>query len=208
MPTTCSGDHEAYRKLRVGASWGGFATTLRFSGEAERVGDGDMRQHAVVASLDLPLGEKTTLMGTLGAALGGRFEFGPSTYDVRPGPVVGVAVGHRFVDGRGALPFVLGTASLAASFLSLEHQGQRYAFTAADARVGVIVGKTFGPVSPYALLRAFGGPIFWNDLTGTDRYHYNVGLGFLLGPFGGFDLGAEASFLGERRLTATAGLSF
>jgi len=167
-----------------------------------------MRQHAVVASGDLRVSDRTVVMATVGSALGGRFDFGGVRYDVLPGPVIGAAVGHRFVEGRGAAPFVLGTASLAASFVSTRAGDDRDRFSAADARIGVVVGKTFGPVSPYVLARAFGGPIWWKGTTGTDLYHYNLGLGLSLGPLGGFDLGAEVSLLGERRATASAGFTF
>lgn len=167
-----------------------------------------MRQHAVVASGELRVGPRTVVMATLGSVIGGRFEFGGLTYALSPGPVVGAALGHRFVEGKGALPFVLGTVSIAASFIQTRFGEVRDRFTATDARIGVVVGKTFGPVSPYLLARGFGGPIFWNELTGTDRHHYNLGLGVSLGPFGGVDVGAEASLLGERRVTASAGLTF
>lgn len=167
-----------------------------------------MRQHAVVASGELRVAPRTVAMASLGSVIGGRFEFGGLTYDVTPGPVIGAAIGHRFVDGQGSLPFVLGTLSIAASFVQTRFVNARDRFTATDARIGVVVGKTFGPVSPYVLARGFGGPIFWNELTGSDRYHYNLGLGLALGPFGGVDVGAEVSLLGERRATASAGLNF
>lgn len=216
LPTMCTGEHDARSTAqptaRVGASWGGFDTTLKFSGAADPVGDGSMRQHALVATGEVRISPRTVLLGSLGSALGGRFDFGGLRHDVRPGPLVGVAVGHRLVEAKGARPFVLATASLGASFLQTELQTEtassRTAFTATDARVGAVVGYTFGPVSPYLLARAFGGPIFWNGYTGTDRYHYNLGLGLALGPRWGFDLGAEASLLGERRATVSAGFNF
>jgi hypothetical protein len=210
LPTTCSGDHvgSGAKTARVGASWGAFDTTLRLATSSGRVVDAGMRQHAVVATGERRVSPRTVVMGSLGSSLGGRFDFGGERYDVRPGPLIAVAVGHRLVEQAGGRPFVLTTASLGASFLSTTRGTSRDALIATDARVGAAVGYTLGPFSPYLLARAFGGPVFWNGYTGGDRYHYNLGLGVAFGPRAGIDVGAEASLLGERRATVGVGYAF
>ncbi len=86
-------------------------------------------------------------------------------------------------------------------------------FFAADARLGLIVGKTFWNVlTPYAGVRVFGGPIFWRfqgkDIQGTDQYHYQLALGFSSSLPVGIDLFAEAVPLGERAVSVGGGLAF
>jgi hypothetical protein len=80
---------------------------------------------------------------------------------------------------------------------------------AVDARAALVVGYTvFDRLTPYAVARAFGGPVFYAGLSGGDRYHYQVGAGLVVGLPGGFDLSAEVVPLGEQRLTAGVGFSF
>jgi hypothetical protein len=131
-----------------------------------------------------------------------------------PGPAVSVAGSYRLVDGRGAAPFVMLGASLAASGLGTREIGtgdteNMYAF---DGRLGVTVGKTIaGIVSPYVAARAFGLPVLWNfqgqNITGTDKYHYQVGAGVAL-RLGPADILAEWAPFGEGEVLFGAGMAF
>lgn len=82
-----------------------------------------------------------------------------------------------------------------------------------DIRLGLTVGKTFWNVlSPYAAVRAFGGPVIWNidgqTRTGTDLRHFQIALGMVSSLPRGFDLFAEAAPGGERTVTIGGGVSF
>jgi hypothetical protein len=79
--------------------------------------------------------------------------------------------------------------------------------------VGAVAGWTlWRALSPYTLVRAFGGPIAWqaqgNTELGTDVHHYQVGAGLLALVGGALDLFVEGVPLGERALAAGAGLAF
>ena len=80
-------------------------------------------------------------------------------------------------------------------------------------RAGAVAAMTFGRLlTPYALARAFGGPVLWRyngaRINGTDVHHYQLGAGLALLLRRRIDLFAEAIPLGERGLSAGAGLSF
>ena len=73
-----------------------------------------------------------------------------------------------------------------------------------DGRVGAQAGRAVGPVSPYLLVRGFGGPVFWSvdgeDVTGTDVYHFQLGAGASLAA-GPVIAVIDASLLGERAVS-------
>lgn len=122
------------------------------------------------------------------------------------GPGAGASLGAswlaRLEDRRGAGPFVLVTATLAAV-----RAGDDYA--AVDARAGVSVGKTFARrVTVYGAARAFGGPVWWQDATGSDRHHVTAGAGATFRIPGVVDLAVEAMPLGEQSATAAVTLHF
>ncbi|MEZ4294200.1 MAG: hypothetical protein R3B70_04420 [Polyangiaceae bacterium] len=81
---------------------------------------------------------------------------------------------------------------------------------AVDFRVTGIAGKTFFDIlSPYLVLRAFGGPVFWEhegeSETGGDKYHFQIGAGMVLALPRRFDAFVEVVPVGER--AAALGLS-
>ena len=95
--------------------------------------------------------------------------------------------------------------------------GKRYDHTvflyAFDIRVGLTVGKTFWNVlSPYAAVRAFGGPVIWKlageTRTGTDLHHFQIAAGMVSSLPRGVDLFAEIAPLGERAVTLGGGVGF
>ena len=63
----------------------------------------------------------------------------------------------------------------------------------------------------FAVARAFGGPIYWRaggeSVTGTDRYHYQDGLGTAY-SLGAAHLFAEGIPLGEQAVTVGGGAAF
>ena len=81
------------------------------------------------------------------------------------------------------------------------------------APLGALVGKTFWKtLSPYVGARVFGGPVFWRfadeDVTGTDRYHYQLAAGLLASLPKGVDVYAELAPLGERSVAVGGGVAF
>jgi hypothetical protein len=108
-------------------------------------------------------------------------------------------------------PFVVVGASLAGSRTeAYADDGERHPLSAGDLRLGVMSGKTFGPVTPYLAARGFGGPVFWRiageDVTGSDTHHYTVGGGASLRLGRRVTIAAEVLPLGERSAAATATL--
>jgi len=133
-----------------------------------------------------------------------------------PGWLAAASFSFTALDGKGDPPFLLVSASLGVSGARTRVEGSSSgaeAFTAVDARVGVTVGKTlWNALSPYAGVRAFGGPVFWRlageDRQGTDRHHYQVAFGLLASLPRGFDVFAEIAPLGERAVAVGAGYAF
>jgi hypothetical protein len=66
--------------------------------------------------------------------------------------------------------------------------------------------------SPYAIIRGFGGPVSFRqagrDRTGSDKYHYALGVGSAVGLPWGLQAGVELTLLGERTLSAGVLLAF
>ncbi len=188
---------EAPPKWRVGATFGAFRTKLLFSDGSTPA----FEQLAVSASLEYRLSEKVTLVGAGGALLAGNFGGEPTA----PGGVGSVAVSYLVLDQGTYTPFLQVSGSVA--FSAFRGPGANYA--ALDLRAGVVAGYTFlERLTPYAVFRAFGGPVFYGREVGTDAYHVQLGAGLVVGlPFG-FDLSAEVIPLGEQRVTAGLGFTF
>jgi hypothetical protein len=67
-------------------------------------------------------------------------------------------------------------------------------------------GYTFlDALSPYAVVRVFGGPVFWHyqesSVIGTDLYHVQLGAGLAWRIKGKVDLFMKGVPLGERAIT-------
>jgi len=114
--------------------------------------------------------------------LDGSLEGEGRTYDIGPGLVIAAGVAKQWVSGDW---FVTGSFSVSASRTTTTETlpgAPRETLIAVDlARGGVTAGRTFGPVSPYLLARAFGGPVLWEldgmDVGGTDVHHFQLGVG-------------------------------
>ena len=102
-------------------------------------------------------------------------------------------------------PFLQLSGSVALSAM----QGPADHYVAIDFRAGLAAGWTFFErLTPYAVVRAFGGPVFYGPALGTDAYHVQLGAGLVLGLPLGLDLSVEVIPLGEQRVTAGLGVSF
>ncbi len=210
------------KKWHVGASYGFTSTKLVFSGDpladSETV---EQTRHIAVAvaewrttpNLSFQVGAGALLAGQLGSAsLLGAMD---STLSMTPGVVAMLGSSYVILRSQGAVPFVMLSGQLSAVFAGTEansfHSSGKY--RAFDLRVGASVGWTFWKMlSPYALVRAFGGPADWelngDTIRGTDRYHYQVGAGLSLLLDYRFDLFVEGVPLGERGVVAGAGFAF
>lgn len=211
---------------RVAASYAFTSTTLKL-GDDRRA---DLTRHTAFANLQLPLSRSGSLTGLAGVGLiaGGTLKHGAARDTIEPGVAADIGIASRVYGGNRYLPFVQLTLTLSFAHMSTKTDaagtrtdgtvsptGQSSApFNAADARGGVIVGKTFANVfTPYVTGRVFGGPVSWrfdgDDVTGHDAYQYQVGGGAALALFKGrLDVFAEGIALGEKGLAAGLGTTF
>lgn len=185
----------------MGSNAGAARTTLVFS-------DGSLvplEQSALTASLEYRLSPRWTLTAAGGGILSGRLLAAEGPVPLGPGAVFSLGASWLALESEGLRPFVLLSGSLAFTRLAAAPEG----YTAGDLRLSVTAGYTlFERFSPYVTARAFGGPVFWRGLQGTDLYHYQLGAGLAVGLPAGVDVLVEAVPLGEQRLTAGVGLSF
>jgi hypothetical protein len=186
-----------------------------------------IQREAVVASADYRLSPESTFGGGVGAGLGGVIDVTPATagpsgraqqrFLILPGWEVTLSYSHRFLDGRRSLPFLVLGVSGGASGAWTEQEGvlnpPTSSLYALDVRAGLIVGKTlWDTLSPYAVLRGFGGPMVWSyggsTVVAGDLYHFQLGAGMVTILPRGFDVFVEGVPLGERAVTLGAGKTF
>lgn len=158
-----------------------------------------LEQYAVTASAGRTWPAGFAVRGFLGAVVDGTLTEGMTAYALGPGYLGGVAASRPWPIGS---LFLIGTASLSASRTDVEAED---AVTAFDARVGAILGRRFGPFSPYLLARAFGGPVMWGQNTGGDATHVQLGAGATL-TLSRLSLLLDVSAVGER--SASLGVSY
>lgn len=182
-----------------------------FSTELD-LGDGEvsLSEATIMASASYQPGPSFGLNLGLGAILGG--EMGDHAGDVSPGAAVSAAATWLALFETERRPFLLLSFSLAGSRTeAVSDDGEEHALSAFDARLGAMVGKTFGPATPYAVARAFGGPVSWTlggeEVSGGDVHHYAVGAGAALRLGRRLNLGVEGMALGERSATLSASLA-
>ena len=181
----------------MGATFGAARTTLLFSDGTKPL----LEQLAVSASLEYRASARVTIVGAAGAVLVGHL--GPAA--TSPGGVGSVGVSMLLVEQAGFIPFVQFSGSLAVAAMRVVDTN----YVAIDFRAGVAAGWTFlERLTPYAVVRAFGGPVFYGPELGTDAYHVQLGAGLVVGLPWGLDLSAEVIPLGEQRVTAGLGFSF
>jgi hypothetical protein len=196
------------RKWRLGA--GGLHTTTRL--KFDDGSRGDEQRDAIISWVSYAPTRRLVLQLSAGATLGGNLGLPDATFDIKPGPLVAFGVAWHFIEGK---PFLTGTSTLSFSAATTRKSGagsnsERY--QALDLRAGVLFGTTFWDVlSPYAVARVFGGPVFWrhqgSSVLGTDLYHYQLGAGVALAFGKQLGLFVEGVPLGERSLSGGATLT-
>jgi hypothetical protein len=204
-------------RWHAGASFGVFGSDLTFGKAASDV---FIERRAISASLDYRLSAANTLSFGGGAGLGGRMVINNDQYEITPGWLVTASYSRRLLEGRGAAPFILAGVSAGGSGASTRQMvsgrardSSSVSLYAFDIRIGLTVGKTFWNVlSPYAAVRAFGGPVLWKldgkSQAGTDQRHFQVAVGMVCSLPRGFDLFAEVAPGGERAVSIGGGVGF
>lgn len=188
MPAKCDGSAPT-TPWSVGVSVGAIRTTIDF-------GDRDVAldERSVGASLGYQLDPRRSLGAAVGVILDGETDPGG---DLSAGGLVSISGAWLALLERPRRPFVQVSASISASWTP--------ELTSLDARLGVMVGKAFGPVVPYLAGRAFGGPVFFDGDAGGDRYHVTLGGGVTLRLPRNLGVFVEVLPLGEQ--AASAGVS-
>lgn len=216
-PTGCEGPAHAagapIDRWLFGVGAGGFASELSF-------GDGrdvDIEQQSAAVSIGYRINPRLSVRGNAGVIVDGSLRYDGSEFDVGHGWLITASVAHRWDIGR---VFVTGSVSLGASFTETEQDDlpeeeaelTEETLIASDARLGVIAGTTlWDRVSPYLLARAFAGPVAWaidgEDVTGSDKHHYQIGGGISLALPANLGLQVDVSALGERSLSVGVALA-
>jgi hypothetical protein len=209
-------------RYRAGLSFGVFGADLSFISSEDAL----MERRSVSASIERRMSERWTLSLAAGAGLSGLLIMtGGERHEIEPGWLVAATSSWRLLNGQGTFPFfALLSFTLAGSGASTVRvyapQRTRYSgieprasLYAVDARLGLLVGKTFWDVlSPYAGVRVFGGPMFWTfqgkDIIGGDPRHIQLAVGLSSSLPSGVDLFAEIAPFGERAATVGGGVSF
>ncbi len=208
LPYECDGD-SGQKSWRAGASGGAFATTIVFEGDRNV----DIEQASVSATLGYQISTRTGVVGTAGGILGGTVDHGAEG-DIGSGVVASVSATYLALFETEKRPFVLGSMTFGHSRTSaVSDDMQRHDWTAFDLRAGVMVGKTISDnFVPFASARVFGGPVSWQlggeDVVGSDKYHYTVGLGATFRIPGKLDLFAEVLGLGEQSASVGGSVAF
>lgn len=173
-----------------------------------------MEKDAISVSLERRVADRVTLSLGGGAQIHGVLQENGRTHDLLPGPMLSLSGSWLALLETSARPFVMLSGSLGASVASTRARDEHapaVRLVGTDLRVGVAVGKTFGPITPYVLARAFDLPAIWRidgqTTTGGDAYHYQLGLGAVLRA-GREDISLELVPLGEGAVTLGAGLAF
>ena len=198
------------RAFRVGVDGGGARTTIRFANGPAVA----LQQASLLARVEWMLRPRLALFAGAGSVVAGTVRAEGADHSLRPGWMATAGVAWLAVNETSRRPFVSASAMLGylGAHTRLDDNSPEVPWRAADVRVGVTVGKTFGRVRPYAAARAFGGPVSWHldgqSITGTDSHHYQLGAGIALDLPAYFDVSLEAVPLGEQGLAAGLGYRF
>lgn len=164
--------------------------------------DFDLDQQAVTVSVGQVRPSRLSLRASIGAVLDGTIAGAGRTHDLGPGVVGAIAATRPWTWGPW---FVHGSVSLSGSRVTTTEAragAPTEGLMAFDARVGASAGRQLGPVMPYLLARAFGGPVLWNvdgaGVTGTDAYHVQLGAGASVTLGSAWSIMVDVSALGER----------
>jgi hypothetical protein len=199
-------DEEVRPKWSVGLSGLYTSTSLHFTGDTHA----DETRAATVVSLSYAPVRAISVEAGLGAALGGKLTLPDGTYDFSTGPTATLGASWRVVDRK---PFVLLTSQVSFTGAQTRRANVTAAYDAFDLRLGAVVGTTlWDALSPYALARVFGGPVYWayagQSVTGTDTHHFQIGAGFAWLIVNHVDLFVEGVPLGEQSVAAGVSVAF
>jgi hypothetical protein len=193
----------------LGAALGLSSSTLTLSNDEEAT----LRRRSATLALERRIGDRWAVQIGAGASLGGDISVGADRYELDVGWLASIGGSYRVLDGDGLLPFFLTSLSLGVGSAQARDGDEAAALTAIDARVAATVGKMFWDfLGPYAVARVFGGPVLWErggeDVTGSDRYHVQLGAGLLLARPGVVSAFFELVPLGEQTVTTGLAASF
>ncbi len=197
MAERCTGRPHATDELgsrwHVGASVGSFRSVLLFG--SSRLAS---EQSAVSAALEFRISRRWSLQAAAGAIVFGSL----GEAKAEPGIVGSLAASWLALEQGPSWPFIQLSGSLSASTLRFDTAPT----SAVDARLGVVAGYTvLDRVTPYLVGRVFGGPVFYRGSTGTDAFHFQLGVGAVTGVSKAFDLSAEIVPFGEQRVSLSIG---
>jgi hypothetical protein len=195
-------DEEVRPRWTVGAAGGYTWTKLVFGGSKPRA---KASRSAALATLSYAPTPRLRFTASAGVAISGQLRMPDGDHEFSPGPLGSLGFSYRFLTGR---PFLLlsGLLSGTTAQTRLEGRGDSTRYTAFDLRAGLAAGYTFlDALSPYAVVRLFGGPVFWHyqgdSVIGTDLYHVQLGAGLAWRIAGKVDLFVEGVPLGERAVS-------
>lgn len=200
LPEMCDGSGPPTWQLTVAVDR--MATTIVMDQDVA------LRETAVTATIGHFVTPRLGWSVTAGAIVEGSIEDSTGETSVRGGATLAGAASYLAVYEKkrhSYRPFVALSASLGTALLRAGGDS----WSAWDARVGAMVGKTFFErLVPYAAVRVFGGPVFWRGDTGGDRYHVTAGLGLILRLPARISISLEGMPLGERSASAAIGTRF
>lgn len=211
-PTGCEGSYESdtAKNWFASASYGLFASELQFNGTGNI--QPEIFEQMVVAAAGRQIADAWSVRLAAGAIVDGMLSHDGRDHDVGTGWLVSASGARKWSFGQRF--FATATLTLGFSSTSTVETGanETVSLTAADARLGALVGATLADrFAPYVLARAFGGPVSWQvdgqDIVGSDRHHYQLGVGASVRlPLNASAL-VDASFLGERSLSVGVSLA-
>jgi hypothetical protein len=206
-------DEETRPRWHAGASGIYTSTAIKFSNDLRS----DESRSAVVGSLGYHPSARLAFQLAAGGTFGGRLVTPAGPQDFSPGFTTAVGASWRVVDRSRPFVVLTGNLSFSAARTTLAGTGGApdvsTGYQAFDLRVGALVGTTLWQMlSPYAVGRVFGGPIYWkyqgSDVTGTDTHHYQLGAGLTLSVARRLNVFAEGIPVGERSAAVGSAISF
>ena len=206
----CEGTEQAVTPWRIAVQGGALRSELHASDQQLGI-----EQASLIARAERQLGTRFAAGVSVGSILGGSLRIpNMGTVDLGVGWTAGASFAALALAEKEVRPFLLASVSFAYTVTHGDPAGTigRSQFTGRDIRLGLAVGKSFGPVRAYAAGRVFGGGFRWEGtappLSGGDTHLYQLGAGAAFQLPAHFDVLVEAMPLGERSLTAGVGKSF
>jgi hypothetical protein len=195
-------------RYAVGLAAGYTSTTLRFDGSIRAA----QTRYAMLTELAYAPDRSLVLEAGYGVAFGGSLALGDGKHELSPGPTAFLGADWRVLDEPRYFARLTSVLSFSAARSHLAEQAS-VPYEAFDLRLGGELGLNLAEfLHPYAVVRTFGGPVYWRyrgrAVTGTDIHHYQIGAGLGLGLGARLSLFAEGIPLGERAVTGGASVAF